>query len=174
MLRILIVEDDLNVASMLRHIIEENMLFSVVGVVDDAESAVRLASEVNPDIALVDLKLARGTTGFAAAAKLQDLGVMCLFVTGKAPDFAMADLAIGCLAKPFTTDDLHVALSIAESKLYGRIAFRTKLPSNLTLYEDLTAGELQSSTRTYEPALIRSRRSLKMRVIHWVIGLGRD
>ena len=35
MLRILIAEDDLNVASTLRHIIEENMLFFVVGVVDD-------------------------------------------------------------------------------------------------------------------------------------------
>lgn len=99
---------------------------------------------------------------------------MCLFVTGKAPAFVMADLAFECLAKPFTADDLHVALAIAENKLRGRVAFRTKLPANLTLYEDFTAGEVQSSTRTYEPALIRSRPSLKMRVMHWVIGLGRD
>ena len=86
----------------------------------------------------------------------------------------MADFAFECLAKPFTADDLHVALAIAENKLRGRVAFRTKLPANLTLYEDFTAGEVQSSTRTYEPALIRSRPSLKMRVMHWVIGLGRD
>ena len=91
---------------------------------------------------------------------------MCLFVTGKAPAFVMADLALGCLAKPFTADDLHVALAIAENRLRGRVASRTKLPANLTLYEDLTAGRVQSSARTDEPALIRSRPSLKMRVIH--------
>ena len=45
MLQILIAQDDLNVASTLRHMIEENMLFSVVGVVDDSESAVRVASQ---------------------------------------------------------------------------------------------------------------------------------
>ena len=46
MLRILIGEDDLNVASTLRHMIEENMLFFVVGVVDESESAVRVASRL--------------------------------------------------------------------------------------------------------------------------------
>lgn len=174
MLRILIVEDDFNVASTLQHMIEENMLFSVVGVVGDAESAVRVASEVNPDIALVDLQLARGTTGFAAAAKLQDLGVMCLFVTGKAPAFAMADLAIGCLAKPFTADDLHVSLAIAEDKLRGRVAFRTRMPANLTLYDDLTAPQVPRSAGSDQPAFTRSRPSLKMRVIHWLIGMSGD
>ncbi len=174
MLRILIAEDDPSVASTLRHMVEQNMLFSVVGVVEDAESAVRVALEVNPDIALVDLQLARGTTGFAAAAKLKDLGVMCLVVTGNPPAIALADLAFGCLTKPFTADDLHISLGLAQDKLRGRVSFRSKLPTNLTIYQDLTVEQTPITTPTDGPAIITLRPSLKMRVIHWIIGLGRD
>ena len=47
----------------------------------------------------------------------------------------MPDLAIGCLMKPFTAEDVHRSLAMAEDLLRGREALRPKMPDNLTLYE---------------------------------------
>ena len=89
----------------------------------------------DPDIALLDLHLARGSTGFSVAVKLAELDVPVLFVSGKAPSFPMPDLALGCLMKPFTAEDVHRSLAMAEDMLRGRETLRPKLPHNLTLYE---------------------------------------
>ena len=74
-------------------------------------------------------------TGFSVAVRLNDLGVPCLFVSGKAPRFPMPDLALGCLMKPFTAEDVHRSLAMAEDLLRGRETMRPKMPDNLTLYE---------------------------------------
>ena len=73
---------------------------------------------------VMDLHLAHGSTGFSVAVRLNDLGVPCLFVSGKAPRFPMPDLAIGCLMKPFTAEDVHRSLAAAEDLLRGREAHR--------------------------------------------------
>ena len=91
--------------------------------------------DYQPDLVLLDLHLAHGTTGFSVAARLNDLGVACLFVSGKAPRFPMPDLALGCLMKPFTAEDVHRSLAAAEDLLRGREAVRPKMPENLMLYE---------------------------------------
>ena len=97
--------------------------------------AIAAAEEHEPDLVLLDLHLARGSTGFSVAVRLNDLGVACLFVSGKAPRFPMPDLAIGCLMKPFTAEDVHRSLGAAEDLLRGRETVRPKMPENLTLYE---------------------------------------
>ena len=56
-------------------------------VADDSASALAAIEERRPDLALVDLQLAHGSTGFSVAVKLHELGVPCLFTTGKAPSF---------------------------------------------------------------------------------------
>ena len=61
--------------------------------------------------------------------RLSDFDIPCLFVSGKAPNFPMPDLALGCLMKPFTAEDVHRALGIAEDKLRGR---ETLLPYALS------------------------------------------
>lgn len=164
MLKILIVEDDSQLATTLKYLVEDNPRYRVVGLADDADRAVELAEEFRPDLALVDLHLANGSTGFSAAVRLGDYDVPCLFVSGKAPNFPMPDLALGCLMKPFTAEDAHRALAHAEDKLRGREALRAKLPSNLTIYEEEGPGGLT------EPGFIPSRRSLKTRIEHWIAG----
>ena len=47
----------------------------------------------------------------------------------------MPDLALGCLMKPFTAEDVHRSLAMAEDMLRGRETLRPKLPDNLTIYE---------------------------------------
>ena len=123
-LRILIVEDDSQLAITLKYLVEDNPRYRVVATADDADTAIAAAEEHDPDLVLLDLHLAHGTTGFPVAVRLNDLGVPCLFVSGKAPRFPMPDLALGCLMKPFTAEDVHRSLAMAEDLLRGREAVR--------------------------------------------------
>lgn len=164
MLRILVVEDDLNLAATLKYLIEENAYYDVVGLAHDAESAIAAAETHRPDLVLLDLHLAHGTTGFMVAARLVDLGVPALFVSGKAPNFPMKDLALGCLGKPVTAEDIHCSLAIAEDILRGRETLRRKVPANLTLYDWAADDDVE------QPGFVPSQPSLKTRIEHWIAG----
>ncbi len=161
MLRILLVEDDAHLATTVKYLVEDNPRYRVVAIADDAESAIAAGAQHSPHLALVDLQLARGSTGFSVAVHLSEADVPCLFVTGKAPGFPMPDLALGCLMKPFTAEDVHRALALAEDKLRGREAVRMRLPRNLTIYD--TPEEAVEV-----PGFIPSRRSIRTRVGHWI------
>ena len=67
----------------------------------------------------------------------------------------MPDLALGCLMKPFTAEDVHRSLAMAEDMLRGRETLRPKLPDNLTLYEPQDEEPLPLP----EPGFIPSKRS---------------
>lgn len=162
MLRILVVEDDSQLAATLKYLVEDNPRYRVVAMAEDADGAIAAAEEHDPDLVLLDLHLAHHTTGFSVAVRLNDLGVACLFVSGKAPNFPMPDLALGCLMKPFTAEDVHRSLAMAEDLLRGRETLRPKLPENLTLYEQ------SSEPFIPEPGYIPSRRSLRTRLEHWI------
>ena len=165
MLRILIVEDDRQLATTLKYLVEDNPRYQVVAMANDLDSAIEQAEEHRPDLALVDLRLARGTTGFSVAVRLNDHDVPVLFVTGKAPDFPMPDLALGCLMKPFTAEDVHHSLAMAEDVMRGRETFRQKVPRNLTLYDVTIETPVED-----EAGFIPSRCSLKTRLEHWIAG----
>lgn len=161
MLKILIVEDDVQLATTIKYLIEDNPRYRVVAIADDSDSAVAAAELHRPHLALLDLHLARGTTGFSAAVRLSQLDVPCLFASGRAPAFAMPDLALGCLTKPFTAEDVHRALALAEDKLRGREALRMSLPPNLRVYDE---PDPPSTARGFVP----SKPSLRTRLGHWI------
>jgi two-component system, response regulator PdtaR len=164
MLSILIVEDEPLVAQTLKYLVELNPLYRVTALADDRIGALAAVAEQRPDLALVDLQLAHGNTGFAVAAKLNDLGIPCLFTTGKAPDFPMPDLALGCLVKPFSEEDLVRALKAAEDIVRGRRRVRPSRPGNLRLYaEEAAAAEAAPLGPMPIPARSNARRSLKAR-----------
>ena len=165
MLKILIIEDDSQLATTLKYLVEDNPRYRVAAIADDLDGAVAAAEQFDPDLALVDLHLARGSTGFSVAVRLGDFDVPCLFVTGKAPSFPMPDLALGCLMKPFTAEDVHRALGVAEDKLRGRETLRPRLPNNFTVYEPANAP-----LPAFEAGYIPSRRSLFTRLEHWIAG----
>lgn len=164
MLRILVVEDDSQLAVTLKYLVEDNPRYVVVAMAEDADGAIAAAEANDPDLVLLDLHLARGTTGFSVAVRLNELGVPCLFVSGKAPSFPMPDLALGCLMKPFTAEDVHRSLAMAEDLLRGRETLRPRLPENLTLYEP------REEARRVEPGFIPSKRSFRTRLEHWIAG----
>ena len=161
MLKILVVEDDTQLANTIKYLIEDNPRYRVVAIADDSDSAVAAAERHRPHLALCDLHLARGSTGFSVAVRLGDFDIPCLFVSGKAPSFAMPDLALGCLMKPFTAEDVHRALALAEDKLRGRDSLRMRIPSNLKVYDQ---PEATIEVRGFIP----SRPSLWTRLGRWI------
>ena len=161
MLKILIVEDDAHLAQTVKYLVEDNPRYRVVGIADDADGAVAAAERHPPHLALIDLHLANGSTGFSVAVRLSDFDIPCLFVSGKAPSFAMPDLALGCLMKPFTAEDVHRSLAMAEDRLRGRDSLRMNLPSNLRIYDE---PEHIVEMRGFIP----SKRSLRTRLGHWI------
>ena len=79
MRKILVVEDEIFVATEIEYVIEE-MGFTAVGIAPDERSALSLASQT--DVALVDLNLQDGPTGIRIGHILaQTHGVTVLFMT---------------------------------------------------------------------------------------------
>jgi DNA-binding NarL/FixJ family response regulator len=142
-LNILIVEDEPLLARTLAQLIELNPLHRVTGTADDLASAMAAVDAERPDLALVDLQLANGASGFRVASRLQDLGILCLFTTARPPGFPVPDLALGCLSKPFQEEDLARALAEAEDVLRGRrkLVLRRRLPEALELYAETPPPE---------------------------------
>jgi DNA-binding NarL/FixJ family response regulator len=165
-MKILIVEDEPLLAATLKQLVELNPLYEVTAIADDLTGAMTAVEANPPELALVDLQLAHGTSGFSVAARLHELGIACLFTTGNAPGFPVPDLAIGCLRKPFETDDLARALKEAEDILRGRqkVILRPRLPEQLQLY----TGEAAPAPKEEWVPGVRRRTSLWARVRRWV------
>lgn len=116
-MRIMVVEDDALIALDIVSLLED-MGHEVVAEAADAVTAWRLASDDRPDLALVDIRLARNTDGGQLARELYDrLGVRSLFISGSiTDDFRRAMAAInpiGFLGKPVTRRTLGEALAAA-------------------------------------------------------------
>lgn len=165
MLNILIVEDEPLFASTLKHLVELNPLYTVTDVAEDSTGALAAVARRRPDLALVDLQLAHGSTGFSVAAKLAEMEIPCLFTSGKAPSFPIPDLALGCLVKPFSEEDLVRALKAAEDIVRGRERLRPSRPGNLRLYAEERAM-VEAATPVPAPVPERSiaRRRLRDRI----------
>ena len=82
-MRILIVEDDHLVTLALKMFLAE-LGHTVVGTAADTIGAVRVIEEgVKADLAIVDLHLARGSSGIATAIQIRRLsGIASVFLTG--------------------------------------------------------------------------------------------
>ena len=117
-MKLLLVEDHLLVAQAMGLYLTEAG-HEIVGIAADAYEAVELAGNMLPDLALVDVQLACGTSGIDAAREmLAQHNVRSLFVTSDY-DAARAakDTAVGCLRKPHTGYDLIAAIQAAEDYL---------------------------------------------------------
>lgn len=117
-MKVLIVEDEFMVAMTLKALIQR-LGYEVVGIADDVASAKAQAEQNCPQLAFVDIQLAKGSSGLDAAAELTKQGVVCVFLTGNPPSGSKADLAIGCLPKPFSDKVLANALKVGEAVIAG-------------------------------------------------------
>ena len=117
-MKILIVEDEALIAMSIEAILEDNG-YDVVDIADDEASALEAANRHNPELALVDMRLAGGDSGLSVARKLNAMGVAVVFATGNCPGPAIRKLAIGCLHKPLSDEQIIAGVSVADAKRRG-------------------------------------------------------
>jgi two-component system, response regulator PdtaR len=127
--RILIVEDE-----PLTAFDNENMLgdagYEIVATVDDLDEALRVLDQEEVHLILSDVRLRRQQTGIHLARAAKERGVPTLFATGH-PYPGASDIAIGCLAKPYTERQLTKAIECVDRHLQGE---KVKPPKGLQLF----------------------------------------
>lgn len=114
-LNVLIVEDDFFIALDLEDLVR-GLGHQVTGVARDVEGCKATAATAVPDVALMDLRLAGGSSGIDASRWLYDtLKVRCIFVSGNLDDATRAELAsvdpIAFIGKPILPHLLENELS---------------------------------------------------------------
>jgi DNA-binding response OmpR family regulator len=114
--RVLIVEDEALVALTLEDVLVEAG-YIVCGIVDRPAQALEVARVLEPDIAIIDVRLADGGDGIILAELLAaELPVHILFATGNPAEVrARATAGHGCLSKPFQAEWLLAALDAIQS-----------------------------------------------------------
>lgn len=137
--------------------------YEVVGEAADGEEAVRLATELEPDLVVMDIKMPK-MDGISAAEKISVLKIPVVLLTA----FSQADLvaraadagAMAYVTKPFKPSDLLPAIQIALSRheelisLEGEIAdLNDRLETRKLM--DRAKGLLQSKMKLSEPDAFR-------------------
>ena len=114
--RVMIVEDEALVALTLEDVLTEAG-YIVCGIADRPTEALEIARVMEPDIAIVDVRLADGGDGIMLAELLlAAMPVLVLFATGNPAEIrARATVGHGCLSKPFQAEALLAALETVHS-----------------------------------------------------------
>jgi CheY-like chemotaxis protein len=127
--RILIVEDE-----PLTAFDNENMLgdagYEVVATVDDLDEALAVLEREHVDLILSDVRLRGDKTGIDLARAAKARGVPTLFATGHSYPGA-AEVAVGCVMKPYTERQLCKAIECVDRHLQGEAV---KLPKGVELF----------------------------------------
>ena len=134
MMQVLIVENDAQLATALKDIVEIDQLHTVTGIAWDLDGAIASIESCPPQLVLVDLHLAGHATGIEVAARARERSVPTLFTTADPLPFPVPELALGCLCKPYNCYSVAQALRIAEGIIIGNKASRDDVPPELELY----------------------------------------
>jgi CheY-like chemotaxis protein len=113
---VLIVEDEALVALTMEEVLIEAGYF-VCGVADTPDGALELARQHDPDLAVVDVRLASGGDGIVLAELLVAMGpITILFATANCAEVRQrARAGQGCLSKPFQAGWLLAALEAVQT-----------------------------------------------------------
>jgi len=128
--KILIVEDDEIIASLIERILQKKN-YIVGGKVPTGEDAIRRAIEVEPDLVLMDIGLRGAIDGIYAARYISGIfNIPVIFLTGHYDDETIerAKVAepLGFITKPFNDKDIYSSVEIA---LYNAAMMRRLLNS---------------------------------------------
>lgn len=115
--KLLIVEDEMIIANDMRMILE-SIGYEVSGIARSIERAIELLENTKPDLALVDINLGKGNEGIELGKIIKDrFSIPFIFCTSYADVQTVSNAKLanpkGYLVKPFTKDDLYVAIEIA-------------------------------------------------------------
>ena len=139
--RVVVAEDE----SLIRMDIVETLRdqgFDVVGEAGDGNAAIQLASELKPDLMVMDIKMP-DLDGLSAAEKISELKIPVVLLTAFSQQELVARAAeVGAMAflvKPFTPNDLIPAIEIALSRHAQLLALESEV---LDLSERLETRKL--------------------------------
>ena len=161
-LRVVVVEDEglirMDVVATLRE-----AGYEVVGEGADGEEAIKLATELEPDLVVMDIKMPK-LDGISAAEKIGELKIPVVLLTA----FSQADLvaraaeagAMAYVTKPFKPTDLLPAIQIALSRHEELVSLEAEIADLSDRLEtrklmDRAKGLLQSKMKLSEPESFR-------------------
>ena len=115
--RVLVVEDDYFVSMEIETVLLD-MGCDVVGIAATGEEAIETAAREQPDVVLMDIRLAGSLDGIEAAKQIHaELGIRSLFVTSHSdPETRQRGeqaSPVGWASKPFTSHQLTAAVQTA-------------------------------------------------------------
>ncbi|MFT6827611.1 MAG: DNA-binding NarL/FixJ family response regulator, partial [Roseivirga sp.] len=116
-LKILIVEDDSMISSSLKEILEM-LNHEVVGIAEDADTAIDLCNDQVPDLALLDIQIGGDIDGVDLAEIINDqFNIPFIFTTAFADNATIARAKertpYGYLVKPYGIEDINAAIEVA-------------------------------------------------------------
>jgi CheY-like chemotaxis protein len=127
--RILIVEDE-----PLTAFENENVLgdagYDIVATVDDLDEALDVLDREEVHLVLSDVRLRKQQTGIQLARAARKKGIPTVFATGHEYPGA-AEIAVGCLLKPYSDRQLCKAIECVDRHLQGH---KVKAPKGLQLF----------------------------------------
>ncbi|SJM58341.1 ANTAR domain-containing response regulator [Agrococcus casei] len=160
--RVVVAEDE----SLIRMDIVETLRdngFEVVGEAGDGEQAVALATELKPDVVVMDVKMPK-MDGITAAEKLQETRIPVVMLTA----FSQKELverageagALAYVVKPFNHNDLLPAIEIALARHEQIIALESEVADMSDRFEtrklvDRAKGLLNQRMALSEPEAFR-------------------
>jgi PAS domain S-box-containing protein len=117
MTQILVVEDETIIALNLKENLE-SIGYAVVGIAASGEKAVAKATQLRPDLVLMDIRLKGSMDGIQAAQQIwESLSIPVIFVTGHSDQSTLERATItapfGYILKPVKEKELSVAIAIA-------------------------------------------------------------
>lgn len=175
--RVLVAEDEALIRLDLREMLEEEG-FEVVAEVADGESAVRLATELRPDLCILDVKMPN-LDGISAAeqivgARVAPVVILTAFSQRDLVERAREAGVMAYLVKPFESKDLLPAIEMAVSRFAEIVALEGEVADLTGRLEarklvDRAKGILQAQHGLSEPEAFRwvqrvsmdSRRSMR-------------
>ncbi len=161
-LRVVVVEDEglirMDVVATL-----QEAGYQVVGEGADGEEAIKLATELEPDLVVMDIKMPK-LDGISAAEKIAELKIPVVLLTA----FSQSDLvaraaeagAMAFVTKPFKPSDLLPAIQIALSRHEELVSLEAEIADLSDRLEtrklmDRAKGLLQSKMKLSEPESFR-------------------
>lgn len=161
--RVVVAEDESLIRMDIVETLRENG-FDVVGEAGDGETAVALATELRPDLVVMDIKMPQ-LDGISAAEKLNKDNVapvvlLTAFSQKELVERASEAGAMAYVVKPFTPDDLLPAIEIALSRYQQLVALESEIADLQERFEtrkvvDRAKGLLTAKMGLSEPEAFR-------------------
>ena len=161
--RVVVAEDESLIRMDIVEILNDNG-FEVVGEAGDGETAVQLATELKPDLVVMDVKMPQ-LDGISAAERLSKnhiapVVLLTAFSQKELVERATEAGALAYVVKPFTPNDLLPAIEIALARYQQIIALEAEVSDMVQRFEtrklvDRAKGLLNEKMGLSEPDAFR-------------------